>query len=114
MNDPRIAKFIAAMEARFPGTKAITGPTPDDPNSGETWIRFLNAPTNPPGQVQKAAHELEEAMWVGEWSMILVGEVNPETTAKYYAHHLKKPKSSPRRRRAAAPRKRRRAVAGRA
>ena len=104
MKDTRVRKLIDALERRFPGTKAISGPAPDDPHSGETWIELLNAPMVPPMQVDRFARKMEKELWGDEWSMVLVDAVSPEDTAKYYAYRLLKPRvAPPRRRRAAVP-----------
>lgn len=96
MKDPRIAKLMKALLTRFPGTTLITGPMPDSPGSGETLIKVLNAPDRPPLVVSDFAWTVIDELWGDEPIPVLVGGVNRENTAKYYAHRL--PKSRPSRR----------------
>jgi hypothetical protein len=90
MKDPRIAKLIKALLKRFPGTSIITGPMPDAPGSGETWIRLLNAPDDPPTVVHDFASAVIFDLWGDEPHPALVGAVNRENTAKYYADRVPK------------------------
>ena len=107
--DARINKLIAALQARFPGTTIITGPMRDAPYSGETHIQLLNAPTEPPTLVSDEGIRLINELWGDDWIDVYVGGVGPESTAKYYSHHLKKPHAArsrarpTRRRKAASP-----------
>jgi hypothetical protein len=104
LKDPRIAKFIKALLKRFPGTSVVTGPTPDDPHSGETWIRLLNAPIDPPRLVHDFAFAKEAELWGDEPSMVLVSPIGPQRAAKPRADRVpnKRARGSSRRRRPAA------------
>ncbi len=93
MKDPRIAKLIKALLKRFPGTSVITGPMPDDPHSGETRIKLLNAPDDPPEIVREFAWTVIDDLWGDEPLPALVSAVNRENTAKYYADRLPKTRS---------------------
>ena len=97
MRDPRIAKLMKALRRRFPGTTLITGPMPDAPESGEILIEVLNAPDDPPLVVTEYAHTVIWELWGDEPWPALVGGVNREQTAKYYAHRLPKARPSKRR-----------------
>ena len=97
MKDPRIAKLMKALRQRFPGTTLITGSMPDAPDSGEILIQVLNAPDHPPLVVDHFAHTVIWELWGDEPWPALVGGVNREQTAKYYAHHLPKTRTSRRR-----------------
>jgi hypothetical protein len=109
VKDPRIAKLMKALLRRFPGTTLITGPMPDDPNSGEIRIQVLNAPVDPPLVVHEFAHAVIRDLWGDEPWPALVDAVNRGDTAKYYAHHLPKARAS-RRRSPRRPTRRRRAA----
>ena len=111
MKDPRIAKLIRALLKRFPGTSVVTGPMPDEPDSGETWIHLLNAPDDPPTIVEDFAWSVKEKLWGDEPHPALVSGVNREDTAKYYADRL--PKTRSRRPARRAPRRRRTAASAR-
>jgi hypothetical protein len=108
VKDPRIARLMKAIVRRFPGTTLITGPMPDQPGSGETLIKVLNAPDEPPLVVQQYAQTMIWDLWGDEPWPALVDAVNRENTAKYYAHHLPKARAS--RRRTRRPTRRRRAA----
>ena len=102
----RIAKLMQALARRFPGTTMITGPMPDCPDSGETRIKLLNAPIDPPMVVYDFAHKVMDELWGDDCRMASVSPVSRENTAKYYAEHLPKrraARSRPQRRRRRAP-----------
>lgn len=109
MKDPRIAKLMRALSRRFPGTTLITGPMPDDPNSGETLIQVLNAPDEPMWVVNEFAWSVIWDLWGDEPHPALVSAVNREQTAKYYAHRLPKARASRRKPRPSQRKTRRRA-----
>jgi hypothetical protein len=85
---------MKALARRFPGTTLITGPMPDAPDSGETRIKVLNAPDDPPGVVRDFAWTVIFELWGDEPHPALVSPVNRENTAKYYAHRLPKARAS--------------------
>ena len=102
----RRAKLMQALARRFPGTTMITGPMPDEPDSGEVRIKLLNAPTEPPMVVFDFAHEVINKLWGDEWVTASVYPVSRENTAKYYAEHLLKHRAArtpPQRRRRRTP-----------
>jgi hypothetical protein len=82
MKDPRIAKLMKALTRRFPGTTLITGPMPDAPHSGETRIKVLNAPDDPPGVVYDFAWAVSFELWGDDPHPALVSPVSRENTAK--------------------------------
>jgi hypothetical protein len=93
MKDPRIAKLIKALLKRFPGTSVVTGPMPDDPHSGETWIQLLNAPVDPPRLVHDFAWKVKMELWGDEPHPALVSAVGRENTAKHDAERRPKMRS---------------------
>ena len=107
--DPRVAKLIKALYRRFPGTTIITRPMADEPGSGETHIKVLNAPMDPPSLVWDFAWQVSKKLWGDDFITAFVGAVSPEQTAKCYPQHLAaKPRAAHARRQ---PRRRRRAPA---
>ena len=92
MSDPRIPKLMGALRRRFPGTTVIALPFAEGVYD-EAWIRVLNAPKTPPGLVHKVASELIDEIWGDDIVPVLVGGVDREQTAKYFAKHLRKPRA---------------------
>src|SRR5262249_45342932 len=82
MKDPRIAKLMSALRRRFPGTTLITGPMLDEPGSGETLIKVLNAPDRPLFVVNEFAYTVIQDLWGDEPWPALVDSVNRSDTAK--------------------------------
>lgn len=113
MKDKRIAKLMDALRRKFPGTTLITGPMPDAPDSGETLIKVLNAPMDPPGVVFDFAWSVKERLWGDEPIPALVMPIGRESTAKYYSEHLPRRRTPRRARRRRPPARGRTRVAGR-
>jgi hypothetical protein len=104
MKDPKVAKFMKALARRFPSTTMVTGPMPDEPDSGEICVQLLNAPS-PSMVVRKFVGELTQKLWPAEkltWVPVHVSPVSVEDTAKYYAHLVPK-EGAPRSRGSAKP-----------
>ena len=101
MKDPRTAKFMKELARRLPGTKLVTRPMPDAPDSGEVMIEVLNAPTYPIDAVERIARPLIWKLWGDDPWPVYVHGVSPEDTLRYHAADLARARRArPARRRA--------------